>query len=136
MVHTGWKDAILAALHRLTLALALCATPLSAQEDFLARLEGAYLPPAPEAARFSCDGQWGLIGGRLGIRDGQLIGLENACTLTDPVEVRGMDAMLFDTQCAGEGVEYDGGRVMLMATRAGIAIIRDGSVVEWTRCPD
>ncbi|AHM05212.1 hypothetical protein roselon_02925 [Roseibacterium elongatum DSM 19469] len=65
-----------------------------------------------------------------------MIGLENACTLTDPVEVRGMDAMLFDTQCNGEGVAYDGGRVMLMATRAGIAIISDGSVVEWTRCPN
>jgi hypothetical protein len=75
-----------------------------------------------------------LVGGRLGIRDGQLVGLESSCTLTDPVTVDGMDAVLFDTACMGEGTEYDGGRVMLMATRDGLAIIRDGSVVEWTRC--
>ncbi len=116
----------------LLIALLLFPAPLAAQ-DLLSRLEGLYRPAYPEYADWNCRAL-GQDGGAVGIRDGMLVGTENACALTTPTPVRGMNAMLFDSTCNGEGVRYDGGRVMLMTSPAGLYLVRDGSAVEWQRC--
>jgi hypothetical protein len=43
--------------------------------------------------------------------------------------------MMFDLECSGEGMTYDGGRVILVPTQTGLGIVRDGFLVNWLRCP-
>ena len=59
----------------------------------------------------------------------------NACTLTNAFPIPGMDAMMFELECSGEGMTYDGGRVILVPTETGLGLVRDGSVNTWLRCP-
>ena len=72
-------------------------------------------------------------GGAVGVKFDSLMGVENICRLSRPVNVVNMDATLYDATCTAEGTEYSE-RVMLMKTEDGIAVIRDGSVAEWTTC--
>ena len=67
------------------------------------------------------------------IRDSIYTGVENQCRLTNPVQVTGMDAVLYDAECAGEGETYSY-RLMLMRLPDGIAVIQDGSVSELLTC--
>lgn len=118
------------------LALTAAMSVPAAAQDLLDRLQGAYLPAGTlPSAEIGCSGPMGVPGGSIGIEGNRLMGLENACTLRDPVAVRGMDAQLFDTECTGEGMTYDGGRVLLMATPDGLVMLRDGIAVNWHRCP-
>ncbi|MAM60607.1 MAG: hypothetical protein CMH11_03860 [Maritimibacter sp.] len=75
----------------------------------------------------------GMDGGAVAIGGGELQGVENACTLSDPVDVRAMSATLYDMECMGEGMSSTE-RVMLMTSDAGVYVIRDGFVAEWERC--
>ena len=54
-------------------------------------------------------------------------GVENQCRLTNPVPVTGMDAMLYDADCAGEGETYSY-RLMILRVPGGLAVIEDGTV--------
>jgi hypothetical protein len=75
----------------------------------------------------------GMDGGALGVVDGYLHGLENTCELTNPTNVRGMDAILYDAVCSGEGMQSTE-RMMLMRYDGGIYLIRNGSAAEWRSC--
>jgi hypothetical protein len=46
-----------------------------------------------------------------------------------------MDAMMFDLACSGEGMTYDGGKVILVPTQDGLGLVREGHVTTWLRCP-
>ncbi|AZV77651.1 hypothetical protein EBB79_06925 [Parasedimentitalea marina] len=88
----------------------------------------------------SVDGTWscnpedlGMDGGVLGIQGAYLHGLENTCELTKPTSIRGMDAVLFDAQCSGEGEQYSY-RVMIMRHEEGLYLVQDGLVADWRRC--
>ncbi|SPF79258.1 hypothetical protein ALP8811_03197 [Aliiroseovarius pelagivivens] len=82
---------------------------------------------------WSC-GEVGMDGGALAIRDGIFYGVESRCDLTNPVDIRGMNATLYDAECAGEGEVY-GYRMMVMKTQEGINIINDGWVTQLRSCP-
>ena len=71
--------------------------------------------------------------GALSIKDDLFQGVENQCRLTNPVPVTGMDAILYDADCASEG-ETLSYRLMLMRTPDGVVLIEDGSVVSLKRC--
>jgi hypothetical protein len=55
--------------------------------------------------------------------------------LTNAFPIPGMDAMMFDLACSGEGMTYDGGKVILVPTQDGLGLVRDGFVTTWLRCP-
>jgi hypothetical protein len=95
--------------------------------------DGLYRPNVQAAMLWDCHSV-GQDGGAVAVMGDQLIGVENRCTLTNPVEVRGMAATLFDAACNGEGESYSE-RVMLMAQPGGLYVIRDGAVSDWVRCP-
>lgn len=94
--------------------------------------DGIYRPSADWADGWDCR-TIGSDGGALAVRDGKFFGVENTCDLTNPVNVRGMSATLFDAVCAGEGM-VDTERMMLMSSPDGIVLIRDGFASELKRC--
>lgn len=94
--------------------------------------DGVFRPNYDFAASWDCS-TIGSEGGAVAVQGDKLLGVENTCTLTDPVEVRGMSATLYDAECTGEG-ETASERVMLMAHDYGIYVIRDGFVSDWLLC--
>lgn len=95
--------------------------------------DGLYRPNYDWAKSWDCK-TVGMDGGALEIRGDRLSGVENTCTLTDPVEVRDMAAVLYDESCVGEGTTGATGRVMIMRHDFGVYVITDGLVLDWLRC--
>ena len=62
-----------------------------------------------------------------------LRGIETYCKLSNPVNVNGMSAVLYEGACAGEGYEWNE-RIMLMAAEFGVYYISENSVAEWQNC--
>ena len=112
---------------RLALALIVLASPCAATP-----YEGTYRPDAPWAEGWNCS-DVGSDGGALAVQGDTFYGVESACTLTNPVDVRGMKATLYDLECSGEGETWTE-RLMLMETENGIAFIKDRVVSPLLRC--
>jgi len=96
--------------------------------------EGLYRPNYDFASSWDC-ATVGMEGGAVAVEGDVLHGVGNACQLTDPVEVRGMNAVLYDAICTGEGDAYSE-RVLLMSHDFGIYVLRDGLVLDWLRCEE
>jgi hypothetical protein len=94
--------------------------------------DGIYRPNYAWAEGWDCRSV-GTDGGAISIADGVLNGVENQCVLKNPVNIRGMDATLFNAECTGEG-ETDGYRLMILKTTDGLALIQNGSVIDLRRC--
>ena len=94
--------------------------------------DGIYRPNYDFAANWNCT-DIGMDGGALAIQDHELFGVENYCELTDPVRVKGMNAILYNAMCAEEGMTYSE-RVMLMRNEHGVYVIRDGFVLDLIHC--
>lgn len=109
---------------------ALSALPASAQ-SLLDRVQGLYYPQGQQG--WNC-ATLGMDGGAVGVRGQTLHGVENACALENAFPIPGMDAVAFDLACQGEGMSYDGGRVILAPVQNGLAILREGYVNVWQRC--
>lgn len=109
------------------LSLCLLGTPALAGP-----YDGLYRPDYPEYEGRDCVSV-GSDGGALALRDDILYGVESQCQLTNPVAVNGMDAVLYDAQCAGEGMEYSY-RLMILRLPEGIALIQDGFVNPLKSC--
>ena len=109
---------------RTVLALVLFALPAVAETS----LDGLY---RPAGSSWDCTSV-GSDGGAMAIRDGVFHGVESACTLTRPTPVNGMNAVLFDAECTGEGETY-GFRVMFMPVEERLAMIQDGAISELER---
>lgn len=109
-------------------ALALISAPALAGP-----YDGLYRPDSPEYEGWDCTSV-GSDGGALAVKDGVFHGVESACELTNPVEVNGMSAMLYDATCSGEGEVWTK-RMMLMLVPDGLAVIEDGFVNLLRRCP-
>ncbi len=110
---------------RLAFAVVFLALPAAADPS----LDGVY---RPAGSSWDCT-SIGSDGGALSIRDGVFYGVESACELTRPTPVNGMNAMLFDAECTGEGETY-GFRVMFMPLGERLAMIQDGTISELERC--
>lgn len=107
------------------LFLAVSATSLAAGP-----FDGLYRPEGLEDWDCKSIGQ---EGGALAVQGDQYYGVENLCTLTNPTQVNGMSAILYDAECNGEGMSYSY-RMMLMQVPEGLAVIQDGSVNVLKRC--
>ena len=115
-------------MRRIGMAIALAAATATQVGAF----DGLYRPDEPWAEGWDCKSV-GMDGGALAVKDGTFFGVENACELTNPTQVRGMDAVLYDAVCEGEG-ETDTYRLMLMRVDGGLAVIRDGFVSMLKAC--
>lgn len=112
----------------LVLSMAACLGTPAVAEPF----DGLYRPDTPEAESWDCK-TVGVDGGALAIEGDVLKGVESQCKLTNPVAVTGMDAILYDAECAGEGETYSY-RVMIMRLAEGLALIEDGYVNQLKAC--
>ena len=112
---------------RLAVLLTLLATTANATP-----FDGLYRPDATWAEGWDCVSV-GSDGGALSIENNTFNGVENTCTLSNPTPVRGMDAILYDAECSGEGMTNKE-RMMIMRTYSGIAIVRDLSVAPMVSC--
>lgn len=100
---------------------------------FAGPFDGVYRPDQPWAEGWDCVSV-GSDGGALAIEGDVFKGVESQCQLTNPVPVTGMDAILYDAECAGEGETYSY-RMMLMRLPEGVAVIEDGFVNPLKSCP-
>jgi hypothetical protein len=94
--------------------------------------DGLCRPDQPWAEGWDCQ-TIGMDGGALAVREGRFYGVENTCELTNPTAIRGMEGVLYDAVCSGEG-ETETYRMMLMRVDGGLAVIRDGWVNLLKRC--
>lgn len=93
-----------------------------------------FKPVGAATDTWSCNAEAiGQDGGALGVSSQQLIGIDNTCTLANPVNIRDMDAVLYDATCTAEA-ETSTARVMIMPSPGGVYIIRDQLVFEWEMC--
>lgn len=103
------------------------------------------LAAGPVAAQTSFDGVYrqglgadcaavGQDGGALQIEDGVFTGVESQCRMTDPVEVRGMEAVLYDMACSGEGSAWSARAMFMRAADGGLILVWDGFAFKYDRC--
>lgn len=118
--HAILLKASVVALSTLTCVGTAAATPF----------DGIYRPAGMDW--WSCQ-DVGMDGGAVAVRNNVLYGVESYCELTNPTNVRGISAVLYDAVCAAEGSEYSY-RVMLMTHPEGIFVVQDGFVADWRQC--
>ena len=93
--------------------------------------EGIY---QPAGSNWTCNpADVGMDGGALAVKGNAFHGVENVCELSNPTAVRGMDAVLYDAECSGEGESYSY-RVMILRNDAGIYVIQNGYASDWQSC--
>ena len=90
--------------------------------------DGLYRPCGSEFGYWDCK-SIGRDGGALAIYESVLSGVESNSKLNNPINIRGMSAVLFDRECAGEGEEWKA-LVMLMAADFGVYVITDNYASE------
>lgn len=98
------------------------------------QFDGRYaLDPAARACVF---GEGDVAGAGFRIENGRFFGVESECRLANPTNIRDMDAMLFDLQCTGEGMEWSD-RIFLMKMDDG-SLLRVVNGLAFTNppCPD
>lgn len=82
-----------------------------------------------------CDGTAG-DGAILRIEDDTLYGAGAECRMTRPVNVRDMDAMLYDMVCAGDETTFTERALMLNAADGGIVLVWNGYAFKYEACSD
>lgn len=87
-----------------------------------------------QTANADC-GLIGVDGGSLKIEGEIFYGVEMQCFMTNPVEIDGMQAMLYQMECSGRGQVWTE-RMMLMedAVDDAIYMIWDGYAFRYPRC--
>ncbi len=102
------------------------ATPL-----YAGQYDGKYRPDHDWASGWDCE-TTAMDGGAIEFTGDKLWEVESLCTLSNPTQIRDMNATLYDADCANEGESFKQ-RLLVMATKAGVAIIRDGGSVYFLR---
>ena len=94
--------------------------------------DGLYKPRGADYENWDCQ----IVGqdrGAISIKGDELRGIESQCRLLKPTSVNGMDAVLYDMECAGEGEKWTE-RVMFMKAEFGVYYIINNFVAEWQSC--
>ena len=103
------------------------------------------IAPAAMAQDLDFEGLWrsnpttdcaytGGEGTALKVEDDVLYGVENQCRMSRPVDVRDMDAILFDMECEGEAENFVERAMFMGATDGGLYLIWDGIVFKYESC--
>ncbi|MBJ3761648.1 hypothetical protein ILP92_02640 [Maribius pontilimi] len=74
--------------------------------------------------------------GALKIEDDVLFGAESRCRMTQPVNVRDMDAVLYDMACDGEGSSWTDRAMFLSAADGGLYLIWNGYAFKYEQCAE
>lgn len=102
-------------------------------------------PSALAAQDLSFDGLWRSnpnaacsaengSGTALRIEDEVLYGVENECRMTSPVNVRDMEAVLYDMECEGEGGSFTERAMFLRAADGGLYLVWNGYAFKYESC--
>lgn len=94
--------------------------------------DGIYRPNSDTAGIWDCQ-IIGADGGAFAIFGDELFGLENQCKLANPVNITGMDAILYDATCSGEGF-IESHRTMILRNDHGVYVISNGYAADWKLC--
>ncbi|WP_156801016.1 hypothetical protein [Oceaniovalibus guishaninsula] len=86
------------------------------------------------AAPTSDCGAVGQPGGAIRIEGDKLSGAGTTCRMTAPVDVRGMEAVLYDMICEGGG--GTGRAFFATADDGGLILVWDGLAFKYTSCAD
>ncbi len=79
----------------------------------------------------------GVDGGALKIEDGIFYGVEVECRMTNPVEIEGMTATLYNMACIGEGSTWEERAILMQdAQEPGLLMIWDGYAFRYERCEE
>ena len=77
----------------------------------------------------------GVDGGALKIEDEIFYGVEVECRMTNPVEIEGMTATVFDMTCIGEDSTWEERAILMIDAQApGLYMIWDGYAFRYERC--
>jgi len=104
------------------------------------------LAAAPAAAQGRFDGLWrgspttdctrtGRDGGALKIEDDVFYGVDAQCVMSRPVDVRDMDAALYDMQCEGSGGDWSERALFMRAADGGLIMLWNGFAFKYDACP-
>ncbi len=112
-------------------ALAACCALLTAQPLGAEQFDGLYrISPTSDCALTGVDG------GALKIEGGVFYGVESQCRMSVPVNVRDMDAVLYDMVCTGEGEEWTRRALLMTAADGGLIMLWNGFAFKYDRCPE
>ncbi len=100
-------------------------TPAQAQD-----YDGRYRI-APEA---DCSAPTGSPG-FLRIEGGTLYGAESVCRMTEPVDVRDMDATLYDMVCTGEAAAWRERALVMRGAEDELVLVWNGYAFAYPACP-
>ena len=79
----------------------------------------------------------GVDGGSVKIENEIFYGVEVECRMVNPVEIDGMNAVLYDMACIGEGSAWEERAIIMEdAQEPGILMIWDGYAFRYQRCKD
>jgi hypothetical protein len=106
-------------------AVALAATASAQGYDGRYKLEPGADCTAPEGAP-----------GLLRVEAGVLHGAESACRMTNPVDVRDMDATLYDMQCTGDGSAWSERALVMRGAEGELVLVWDGYAFAYPPCPE
>lgn len=91
--------------------------------------DGVFKPsPTADCTRIGEDG------GALKIEKNVFHGVESQCRMTNPVNVRDMDAVLFDMKCTGEGTDWAQRALFMRAADDGLIMVWNGFAFKYARC--
>lgn len=76
----------------------------------------------------------GKEGGALEIEDNLFTGVESECRMTAPVNVRDMDAVLYDMECEGGGAEWTDRAMFMNAADGGLIMVWNGYAFKYAAC--
>lgn len=110
-------------------AVSLCS--LMAHAGHAVDLDGTYL--------LSVDGDCRRIGedgGALQINANTFTGVESSCKMLNPVNVRDMDAQLFDMTCTspGDDTTWIERAMMMRSATGGLILVWNGYAFQYERC--
>lgn len=109
----------------LTCAVLLAAAPASGGE-----FDGVF----KQGPAWDC-GLPGVDGGALVIENGIFHGVEMECRMENPVNVRDMDAYLYDMECSGDGSAWSARALFMHAANKGLIMVWNGYAFQYDRCP-
>lgn len=71
----------------------------------------------------------------LRIKDGLLTGKDSTCRMGNPVEIRGMDATLYDMDCTGGGRAWYERALFMHGAEDELILVWNGYAFAYPRCP-
>ncbi|KKL67969.1 hypothetical protein LCGC14_2129680 [marine sediment metagenome] len=73
--------------------------------------------------------------GWIRIEDDTFEGVKSRCVMASPVNVRDMDAILYDMQCSAEDTEWTDRAMLMRAADGGLIMVWNGFAFKYESCP-